>query len=232
MLDTYWLPEEKVGVIHNGVDHERFNPRRRQQEGKKIRESLGIPLDRLVVIFVGTGFRRKGLDRLLRIWGSDKLQGIYLLVVGDDARLRYYRRRWSGNQVLFVGPQSRVEDYYAAADLLVLPTIHDAFGNVVLEALSSGLPVVTVAGLGSTDQLDGDLTEGILTDPDDPEELQRRILRQLDKSRWPSLSRAARQVAEKYSWAKYFKELEVELNGLAQNHGSFPERACLEEVRS
>ncbi len=232
MLDTYWLPEEKVGVIHNGVDHERFHPGRRLKEGKKIRESLGIPLDRPVVIFVGTGFRRKGLDRLLRIWGSDKIQGVYLLVVGDDARLRYYRRRWSGNHVIFVGPQLRVEDYYAAADLLVLPTIHDAFGNVVLEALSSGLPVVTVAGLGSTDQLNGDLTEGILTDPDDPEELQRRILRQLDKSRWASLSRAARQVAEKYSWAKYFKELEMELKGLARDHVSHPETAQLKEVQS
>ena len=42
MVDTYGLPEEKVGVIHNGVDHERFHPGRRLQEGKKIRESLGI----------------------------------------------------------------------------------------------------------------------------------------------------------------------------------------------
>ncbi len=131
-----------------------------------------------------------------------------------------------------MGLQPRVEDYYAAADLLVLPTIHDAFGNVVLEALSSGLPVVTVAGLGSTDQLSGDLTEGILTDPDDPEELKSRILRQLDKSRWPSLSRAARQVAEKYSWAKYFSELEMELNVLAKNHGSHPEEIQLKEMQS
>jgi len=232
IVDTYGLPKEKVRVIHNGVDHERFHPGRRLQEGKKIRESLGIPLNLPVVIFVGTGFRRKGLDRVLRIWGSDKCQGVYLLVVGDDARLPYYRRRWSGNQIIFVGPQSRVEDYYAAADLLVLPTIHDAFGNVVLEALSSGLPVVTVAGLGSTDQLDGDLTEGILTDPDDPEELQNRILRQLDKSRWPSLSRAARQVAEKYSWTKYLTEIETELNGLARSHVTHPETVRLEEVRS
>ncbi len=89
IVDTYGLPEEKVRVIHNGVDHERFHPGRRLQEGKKIRESLGIPLDRPVVIFVGTGFRRKGLDRILRIWGSGQIQGDYILVVGDDAGLPY-----------------------------------------------------------------------------------------------------------------------------------------------
>ncbi len=218
MLETYGLPDEKVGVIHNGVDHERFHPARRLREGKEIRDNLGIPPDAPVVIFVGTGFRRKGLDRLLSIWAAGKMPSVYLLIVGNDARLPYFRRRWSGSQVIFVGAQSRVEDYYAAADLLVLPTIHDAFGNVVLEALSSGLPVVTVPNLGSTDQLNGELTEGILTDLDDSEELRTKILRRLDKNRWPSLSREARQVAEKYSWAKYLDEIETELSDLARTH--------------
>jgi len=215
MVEECGVPEGKVVVIHNGVDHERFHPRRRQHEGKKIREALGIDPVARVVLFVGTGFRRKGLDRLLGLWNSPELKGIVLLVVGGDARLARYRRRWAGSGVLFVGPQSRVEDYYAAADLFILPSIQEAFGNVVLEALAAGLPVVTVPGLGSTDELDGELMEGLLTDADDPEEIKRRLLRQLDPGRWPELSKAARQVAERYSWTKYFSALEAELRTVA-----------------
>lgn len=219
MIRAYGLPEEKIVVIHNGVDHERFHPRRRFEGGRRIREKLGIPLDIPVVLFVGTGFRRKGLDRLLYLWHSPALRGIFLLVVGNDARLSYYRNRWNRSGVFFVGPQSAVEDYYGASDLLVLPSIQEAFGNVVLEALASGLPVVTVPGVGATEEMEGDLKEGIIADPCDPEELKEKILRLLDKNRWPSLSKAARSSAEKYSWEKYFSDLEPQLYDAAgQDH--------------
>ncbi len=211
IMEAYGVPEEKMVVVHNGVDHERFHPRRRLAEGKRIREELGIPLDRSVVIFVGTGFRRKGLDRLLDLWVSRELQGIYLLVVGNDSRLSYYRRRWNRREILFVGPQLVVEDYYAAADLFVLPSIQEAFGNVVLEALAAGLPVVTIPGVGAAEKIEGDLKEGILINPDDPEELKKKIIRLLDPVRWHSLSQEARRVAENYTWQRYLDGVEKEL---------------------
>lgn len=211
MMVDYGLPGDKVVVIHNGVDHERFNPRRRLVEGMKVREKLGIPLDASVVLFVGTGFRRKGLNRLLSLWDSPDLSGIYFIIVGGDARLWYYRKRWKRAEILFVGPQSSVEDYYAAADLFVLPSTQEAFGNVVLEALASGLPVVTVPEVGAAERLAGELREGMLVNRDDPEEIKRKILQLLNKERWPALSSAARLVAEKYSWENYFVELEKQL---------------------
>ncbi len=219
MIESYHVPEENVVVIHNGVDHERFHPGRRALEGKQIREKLRIEPGQRVVLFVGTGFRRKGLDRLLPLWDTPAMNGICLLVVGNDSRLPQYRRRWAGKQIFFVGPQSRVEDYYAAGDVFVLPSIQEAFGNVVLEALAAGLPVVTVPGLGSTDRLDGELTEGLLVNGDDPEEIKAKLLRLLDAKRWPELSREARRVAEKYSWERYFTELEEQLNGVLACRG-------------
>ncbi len=208
IMDTYHVPDSKVVVVHNGVDHERFNPRRRAREGRHIRGELGIPADRPVVLFVGTGFRRKGLDRLLRIWNDRELEGVCLLVVGDDARLSSYRNRWKRKEIVFVGAQRHVENYYAAADLFVLPSIQEAFGNVVLEALASGLPVITVAGVGPTDKMQGELKEGILADPDDPTELKSKMLRFLDPARWSSLSHQARQLAEKFSWQRYLDGVE------------------------
>ena len=208
IVDTYRVPDAKVVVIHNGVDHERFHPRRRWKEGSEIRDELGIPADRPVVLFVGTGFRRKGLDRLLRLWNDHELEGVCLLVVGNDSRLSSYRSRCKRKEIVFVGTQPHVEKYYAAANLFVLPSIQEAFGNVVLEALASGLPVITVAGVGPTDKMEGELKEGILADPDDPIELKRKILRFLDPARWSSLSQQARQLAETFSWQRYLDEVE------------------------
>jgi glycosyltransferase involved in cell wall biosynthesis len=169
-----------------------------------------------VVLFVGTGFRRKGLDRLLRLWDSPEFAGIYLLIVGNDARLADYRQRWSGKKVLFVGAQNAVEDYYAAADLFVLPSTQEAFGNAVLEAMASGLPVVTVPEVGAAEEIDGDLREGILVNRDDPEELKTRILRLLDPVRRAQLSESARKTAEKYSWPRYLDCIEGCLREISQ----------------
>ena len=211
-IDVHKIPEDKIVVIHNGVDARRFTPERRLREGKKIRADLDIPGEAPVVLFVGTGFRRKGLERLLALWERQELPGVYLLVVGHDGRLSSYRRRWSRRkEVIFVGPQDKVEDYYASADLLALPSVQEAFANVVLEALASGLPVITVAGVGAMDDVGGALNAGILSNPDDPAELKAKILQMLDPSRWPSLAREARQTAEKHTWDAYLDRLEQTL---------------------
>jgi UDP-glucose:(heptosyl)LPS alpha-1,3-glucosyltransferase len=211
-MDLYNIPEEKAVVIHNGVDAIRFNPQRRLNEGKKLRGELKIPSEAPVILFVGTGFRRKGLQRLLFLWEQNEMPGLYLLVVGNDARLSKYRKRWSmKNEVIFAGPQSNVEDYYACADLLVLPAIHEGFGNVVLEAMASGLPVVAAEGIGAMDVFNGALRDGIVSNADDPAELKSTILEMLDRSRWSTLTREARKTAETYSWDKYLDRIEQTL---------------------
>src|SRR5207237_6648525 len=103
IIDAYGTSEEKVLVVHNGVDHERFHPRLRSDRGEHMRRELGIPANHRVVLFLGTGFRRKGLGRLLRLWDRGELAGIYLVVVGNDAKLLHYRKQWSNKQnVIFV----------------------------------------------------------------------------------------------------------------------------------
>ncbi|MGH7847179.1 MAG: glycosyltransferase family 4 protein [Candidatus Binatia bacterium] len=222
MIDYYRVPEDKVLVIHNGVDHTRFHPRLRLMAGKKIREKLGIPPQSQVVLFVGTGFRRKGLDRVLSLWRSPELQGIYLLVVGDDAKLSSYRRFFADRTIFFVGAQKNIEEYYGAADLFILPSTQEAFGNVVLEALASGLPVVTVPEVGATEKMAGELREGMLLNRDDPEEIKRKILYLLDRKSWAMLSAAARATAEKYSWENYFAALERELLETVERKAKIP----------
>lgn len=216
-LQIYSMEEDRIIVIHNGVDAVRFNPERRQCEGKNLRSDLGIPPEAKVVLFVGTGFRRKGLGRLLELWKRRELPGVRLLVVGNDARLARYRRRWGkDDDVIFAGPQNQVENFYACADVLVLPAVQEAFGNVVLEAMASGLPVVASAEVGAMDEMNGPLAEGIVAHPDDPMELKAKILNMLDSNRWSALAREARRRAEEFTWERYFERLEQVLSDCCQ----------------
>ena len=221
LIEAYGVSEKKIVVILNGVDHERFNPNRRHDSGERTRREFGIqPKDR-VVLFVGSGFRRKGLDRLLRLWQEPAAPEAYLLVVGNDSHLGAYRSAWRGSRhVIFVGRKTNIQDYYAAADVLVLPSIQEAFGNVVLEAFASGLPVITVAGVGAFDKVEGDLRFGILENPEDTTELKTKLSFFLDPARWSSLSREARKAAKQYSWSSYLNQLEETLYSLHEQSAS------------
>ncbi|HWP56357.1 MAG TPA: glycosyltransferase family 4 protein [Candidatus Acidoferrales bacterium] len=219
LIDYYRIPENRVVVIHNGVDHRRFHPARRQTGGRKIREELRIPLESSVVLFVGTGFRRKGLDRLLSLWNLPEFKSVHLLVVGNDAKLAYYRRAFERETIRFLGPRNNVEDYYAASDLFVLPSTQEAFGNVVLEALASGLPVVTPSDVGAAEKIDGELRQGLLRNQDDLDELRQKVRLFLDRARWPQRSQAARSAAEKYSWDHYLSAIETLLHEAAARAG-------------
>jgi UDP-glucose:(heptosyl)LPS alpha-1,3-glucosyltransferase len=208
----YGVPEKCITVLYNGVDQERFHPSLRQKWRRQIREKWGIPADAPAVLFVGSGFRRKGLDRLLAVWSSLPLQRVYLLVVGEDTRMAFYRARAkaaAGERVIFAGWQEHVERYYGAADIVALPSLQEAFGNVVLEALASGIPLVVNRDMGGAELLTGEMAGGIVTVAGDPNELTEKIIFQLGRSQGSACAGEARRLAERYSWQNHFRELEA-----------------------
>ena len=161
---------------------------------------------------VGSGFRRKGLDRLIKQWGHPRLAGVYLLVVGHDARLARYRG-WAEDvapgRVIFTGRQDPIERFYGAADIVALPALQEAFGNVVLEALASGVPVLLSRDVGAADLLDGRLSLGIVDRPDEPDELVGRLLGLLESAKDPKFRQEARAIGEAHSWEMHFQNLEA-----------------------
>lgn len=211
LMINYAIPEAKITVLYNGVDSQRFNPARRSA-GAAVRQRWGVPAQADLVLFVGSGFRRKGLDRLLKLWDSSDLRDVWLLVVGDDARAALYKNwgaRVGRGRIVFAGRQADVENYYVAADVLALPALQEAFGNVVLEALSSGLPVLVAREVGAAEVLSGALLEGIVEHPEQPGELKKKLLELLRRARDPEIKRAARSIGEQYSWQNHFSELEA-----------------------
>lgn len=145
----------KLHVIYNGVDLDRFAPRFRDALASSQRAKVGTSAATRVVLFVGSGYARKGLPALLAAMTAFKGE---LWVVGRDkeqARLqRHAEVLGLGKRVRFFGPQGDVLPFYAAANIFALPTLYDPFPNAVLEALACGLPVVTTTTCGAAEILD------------------------------------------------------------------------------
>jgi UDP-glucose:(heptosyl)LPS alpha-1,3-glucosyltransferase len=210
----YSVPPDKVVVVYNGVDQNRFHPSKRAEVRESIRERWKIPMDSPLVLFVGSGFRRKGLDRILSIWKSPRLRDVFLLVVGDDARINRYlslANSIAPGRIVFTGRRDDIENYYAAADVVALPALQEGFGNVVMEALASGLPVLVSRDVGAAEIIHGPLVQGIVDRVEDLRELEEKLLSLLAASRDPNWIREARQIGERHSWENHFKKIEAVL---------------------
>jgi UDP-glucose:(heptosyl)LPS alpha-1,3-glucosyltransferase len=142
IMQRFGLPEDKLPVIYNGVDLEYFHPGLRQKPAG------GRP----VVLFVGSGFERKGLPTLLEAMVNVDAE---LQVVGRDKAQAALERRAQeldiADRVRFFGGQPDVRPFYATADICALPTLYDPFPNAALEALACGLPLVTTTSCGAAE---------------------------------------------------------------------------------
>jgi UDP-glucose:(heptosyl)LPS alpha-1,3-glucosyltransferase len=148
----FGLADDKLHVVYNGVDLDAFSPGLKAAR-TAVRARLGIGDDEMTYLFVGSGFERKGLPQLLGAMKS--AAKAHLIVVGEDKRLASMRVLCRAlavdKRVHFVGGQADVKPWYGAADCFVLPTLYDPFPNAALEAMASGLPVVTTTQCGAAE---------------------------------------------------------------------------------
>jgi UDP-glucose:(heptosyl)LPS alpha-1,3-glucosyltransferase len=209
----YALDPEAIEVIYNGVDLAAHEPDARESRGRAVRTELGIAEHAPMILYVGTGFRRKGVRTLLRSLPGvrARLPEARLVVVGRDRHTARYRRQAAelgvADAVLWPGERHDVERFYAAADALAFPTLYDTFGNVTLEALASGVPALVSARAGSSEVLRETRPEWILADPRDEQELAESLSRILEEAGAEQRS-AARGIAERYPLERMVDEYE------------------------
>ncbi|HZX33253.1 MAG TPA: glycosyltransferase family 4 protein [Rhodocyclaceae bacterium] len=174
----YGVPREKLQVIYNGVDTEAFHPRLADEFRASTRAGLGIPEDAPLLLYVGSGFERKGVPQLLRAFAAMGRQDAHLLVVGADRKLKAMESLAAslglGGRVRFTGPLKVVKPYYGAADGFVLPTLYDPCPNAALEALACGLPTVTSTTCGAREWIRAG-ENGWVVDAIDRDELAARL---------------------------------------------------------
>jgi glycosyltransferase involved in cell wall biosynthesis len=170
---------DKVRLIPNGVDVQKFDP---NLDDSKIRKKLGI--EGYTVIFALRSHEPKyGLEYLIRATPMvTRERGDVVLVIAGDGSLRHYHEQLATKlsvkeKTIFTGriPQHEVPYYYAMSDIVVVPSLQEAFGLVVSEAMACGKPVIGTNVGGIPDQIiDG--CNGFLVQPRNPAEIAEKIL--------------------------------------------------------
>jgi UDP-glucose:(heptosyl)LPS alpha-1,3-glucosyltransferase len=195
LMDRYGLAPERLVVIPNGVDPGRFRPDAESRAG--LRRELELGPSRPLVVFLGAGFARKGLDTAIR--ACAEVEGACLVAVGGDRGAGPYHRLADelGCDLRLVGARLDPERWLAAADAMLLPTRYDSAANAVLEAMAAGAPPITSGANGAAAFVPEPWQ--VVDDPLDAPGFAAALRRVLDE---PSLPGRCREVAGAYSWAK------------------------------
>lgn len=198
ILHFYGIDDKDIEVIYNGVDTKTFNCENKNLFKNEIRNKYSTADDDIVLLFVGSGFYRKGLQYLLRA-AELVPQPVTIYVVGSGSA-RKYRQMVKRQKVIFCGPQKKINEYYAASDIFVFPTLYEPFGNVHLEALASGLPVITTKFSGAAEIIEDGRQGFVISSPEDYHAIAEKITVLADNRELREMmGKNARELAERYS---------------------------------
>ncbi len=214
LLEYTRLEEEKVRIVRNGVDLNRFHPGNREKFRKETRKKLGLAEDEVMVIFVAHNFRLKGLQTLIRVLARLKSSHpghpfrVAVLGVGKERKFASRARKLGvEDKLIFIGADADTPRFYAAADISVHPSYYDPSALVVLEAMASGLPVITTNYCGTSEIIREGREGYVVPTPSDISLLTDRI-RSLEN---PQLRRrmgeAARRRAENFPYSRNMREI-------------------------
>jgi len=218
----FGLAKAKLHVIYNGVDLQSFHPRLREAHRARARAELGIPDGSMTYVFVGGGFERKGMFRLLPAFRRGADARAHLIVVGGDkaaARANSLSRTLGiGERVHFLGARDDVRPWYGAADAFVLPTLYDPFPNAALEAMACGLPVIVTFQCGAA-ELIGEGANGMLCNALDEDSLA-ALLGRLDPARAREMGVRARETAARFGLDAMAQKLVALYRALTRDRGA------------
>ena len=141
----YKVPESRIKVIENGIDTRSFHPAspsKKEASKKQLALNPKFP----VVLFVGSGFERKGAFEIVE--AIKLLPKFQAIIVGQDKKIDQLRVLAHGHNILVTGPQDNIQKYLDAADIFCLPSLYDSLPNAALEALCCGLPIVLTKDVG------------------------------------------------------------------------------------
>jgi glycosyltransferase involved in cell wall biosynthesis len=216
VTEQYGLPADRVGVMTNAFDPAEFNRDVQAAHRPRLRAELGLA-DEVVALFVANELHRKGFATLLEAVAQVHDHRLRIELVGRAAPHAYAdliaelglerRVRWNG-------PQSEVAPWYAIGDLFVLPTAYEPFGNVIVEALACGLPVITSRTAGASIAVHPGVDGWLLDDPTDAAELAAAIQHAVAPGTLERWSAHAGEGLDAFTWDAVGRQFTEELSGV------------------
>ncbi len=219
----YGVAAEKLHVVYNGVDLHKFSRENVAKSREGVRNEFAIPPEAPLVLYVGSGYQRKGVAPLLQAMAQPQMRaaGVWLAVVGADKHLDRYRKLAESlkvaDRVVFAGAQKDVAAWYGAADVFALPTQYDPCPNAALEALACGLPTLTSPTCGVAELITHPLA-GAVVSSQDPATMAIELIRLLEATRLPddAAANAARGCVAHLSWEAMSAQLQALYAALAK----------------
>jgi len=198
---------QNVEVWSRGVETDLFSPERRSEA---LRQQLGVNEADILAVYVGRLAKEKNLPVLLRVFEKlqQRLPAVKLLLVGDGP-IRNSIEKTKPEGVICVGYKrgEALAEHFASADLFLFPSVTETFGNVVIEGLSCGVPVVGFRAGGVPHSVHHG-ENGLLAEPEDEESFlsnAEKLCR--DKELRRNMSEEARRYARTQNWDRIFEEL-------------------------
>ena len=220
---VHGISSGKIEVIPNGVDVTRFSPTPDAEVRRETRRSLGTDEHSLILLLVAQNHQLKGLPAVIEAVGRllRQQENIHVAVVGGAPVASHVSR------IEELGITSRVHytgwadpvPYYQAADIYVHPSHYDACSLGVLEALASGLPVITSAANGAGELIPQGEAGFVVQDAEDVTSLSEHIATLSDFETRRRMAVRARQVAERNTLKHNFERIEVVYNQIIDSRG-------------
>ncbi len=155
IIKIYGINHNKIKVIHNGIQSKTLNYK---ESFNKLSKEFPVSKDQPILLYVGSGFKRKGVEEFLQIVSKLKNSDIKAFVLGKEKKIEHYRNLTKelniNNQVIFTGAREDVDDFYTISDIFLFPTHYEPFSNVVLEAMNFENAVFTTKQNGASEILD------------------------------------------------------------------------------
>lgn len=222
----FGVPKQEIELVWNGIDPGRFGRQALDGRQGRIRERYGINDDETIFLFISFDLKKKGLTALMEAAGLLRQrtgEPFRVLVVGgtpDRSQLRRCGQMGLEETVIFTGPTTEVEDFYADSDVFVLPTFYDACSLVVIEAMAAGLPPVTTETNGAAGLIENGRTGLIISHPPAGTELAKAMAELLDPACRTAMARRAETAASSMTTAKNHHQLLEIFDRLAAEHPS------------
>lgn len=223
--DCYGLSDDYFHLAYTGVEVPKVERVYSRQELDGTRAQMGVSADDVAVLFVGTEFKRKGLDALLEGWALVPRGTFKLLIAGGGGgKLDYYKGLTDtmglGAEVRFLGLVQDIERMYPIADIYILPTLADPCPLAPLEAMAAGVAtIMSAAEYNGSAELIRNGEALLLSDPRNPQEIANALMSLTDSGVRHELAENGRRLVRQFTWDKTAEETLSAYGAVLQRNG-------------